>query len=734
MIPKTRSKSLWLAVILGVIAIPVLAQEEEPKTIKLREITVTAARTEILQGLDSSITVLNVDRFHEGNTMSVEALLDGIPGVDLTRQSLGGNTGGSVRIRGFNESQFTVLVDGRPVNAPGVYGGDYVDWSMLTLSDIERVEVIRGPKAARYGNTLGGVINIITKKPQEDLDLRVKSTYGSYDSFKAMARSSYRYGAFGYSVSGGYRETDGFLRNNYQEGYDFNAQGYLFLLGDGYIAPGVRLGRLEKGFAVPNLRHESWDYDSNYPDSAGDIFSAPGSFDNDTHLGDDSYWDKDIYRYYVDLYLPIKQDLSLRGSYTFNKEDRHEHVYTNFSGTTVSWDPTIPPSDPWSPPGGPSFYTWSKGELVVERDSELDRSHAWNLEAEYELSHDHTIRVGHDGQWLTYGDTTYDYANLNAWSYMDPYFVADSTEKHPVSKDYAGFIEYVGRVLPSLRAYAGLRYDHFKFDPKEQPNSEEFSDDYIVPKLGLAKYLLDEMLEVHLAFAQAKRHPTQPEVYWYFNGYDFAEKPDLSLEYAKQFWELGASVRPDEGLLLGANAYYYEVHDYIQFLFGEAWGGGVVYNIDKVKLYGVELEARFPLPFGLKGYANYTFQKTKKEGDPLDLDSYLTDELTEIPEHKAYVEIEYVPYEDAAIGLNFRIVGDRDTIQGDPSIPGGARLEKLGSFIVTDLYVDLPLWGTIGEKVSFIGQVNNLFDVDYEERYQVLMPDINVMVGLQARF
>jgi outer membrane receptor protein involved in Fe transport len=723
-----------LALILGVIAIPVLAQEEEPETIKLGEITVTAARTEIRQGIDSSTTVLNVDRFYEGNTMSVEALLDGIPGVDLTRQSSGGNTGGSVRIRGFNESQFTVLIDGRAVNAPGVYGGDYIDWSMLTLSDIERVEVIRGPKAARYGNTLGGVINIITKKPQERLDLRAKSTYGSYDSFKAMARSSYRHGDLGYSISGGYRETDGFLRNNYQEGWDFNVQGYLFLLGDGYIAPGVRLGQLEKGFAVPNLKGVSWDYDSSDPDSDGDIFSTSGPFDNDTHLGDDSYWDKDIYRYYVDLYLPLNQDLSLRGGYTFNKEDRHEYVYTNFSGTTASWDPTIPPAGPWAPPGGLSFYTWSAGELVVERDSELDRSHAWNLEAQYELSDNHTIRVGHDGEWLTYGDTTHDYANLNAWSYMDPYFIADSTEDHPVSKDYAGFVEYRGRVLPSLEAYAGLRYDHFKFDPKEQPGSEEFSDDYVVPKMGLAKYLLDEMLEVHLSFAQAKRHPTQPEVWWHFNGYDFPEKPDLSLEYGKQFWELGASARPDEGVLLGANAYYYDVHDYIQFLFGEAWGGGVAYNIDKARLYGVELEARFPLPFGLKGYANYTFQKTKKYGDPLDLDSSLTDELTEIPVHKAYVEVEYEPYEDAAIGLNFRIVGNRDTIQGDPSIPGGATLEKLDSFIITDLYVDLPLWGRIGEHVSFIGQVNNLFNVDYEERYQVLMPDFNVMVGLQGKF
>ena len=133
------------------------------------------------------------------------------------------------------------------------------------------------------------------------------------------------------------------------------------------------------------------------------------------------------------------------------------------------------------------------------------------------------------------------------------------------------------------------------------------------------------------------------------------------------FWELGASVQPEEGWLLGANAYYYDVHDYIQFLFGEAWGGGVVYNIDKVEFFGVEVEARFPLPLGLKGYANYTFQETKKDGDPFDPDFVLTDELTEIPEHKAYVEIEYEPYKDAAIGLNFRIVGDRRRYHGIPT-------------------------------------------------------------------
>jgi len=100
--------------------------------------------------------------------------LDNSAGIDLKRISPGGDHGSAVTIRGFDESRCLILLDGRPLNAAGVYGGDYVDWSSLSTEDIERIEVIRGAKSAVYGNTLGGVVNIITRRLCKTMKSAVK--------------------------------------------------------------------------------------------------------------------------------------------------------------------------------------------------------------------------------------------------------------------------------------------------------------------------------------------------------------------------------------------------------------------------------------------------------------------------------------------------------------------------------------------------------------------------------
>jgi len=72
----------------------------------------------------------------------------------------------NIRVRGFKGDQYTlVLIDGQPLN--DAYTGG-VEWGMLPVEDIERIEVIRGAGSALYGgNAMGGVINIITKIPEK---------------------------------------------------------------------------------------------------------------------------------------------------------------------------------------------------------------------------------------------------------------------------------------------------------------------------------------------------------------------------------------------------------------------------------------------------------------------------------------------------------------------------------------------------------------------------------------
>src|SRR5690606_32138201 len=87
-----------------------------------------------------------------------------------------------------------VLIDGRSVYRPGLAE---VDWKDLpvSLEDIERIEVFRGPNTVSYGaNALTGVINIITLKPQEALGTQVRYTHG-----QRGIRDSYASHGFGWT-------------------------------------------------------------------------------------------------------------------------------------------------------------------------------------------------------------------------------------------------------------------------------------------------------------------------------------------------------------------------------------------------------------------------------------------------------------------------------------------------------------------------------------------------------
>ena len=113
----------------------------------------------------AAITIISQDDIRMSTASTVAELLQTVPGLDMMQLTA---SNPEVSIRGFNQrlsNKVLVLVDGRTVYQ------DFIGstlWSALpiTLEDIERIEIIRGPGSAIYGaNAFGGVINIITRAP-----------------------------------------------------------------------------------------------------------------------------------------------------------------------------------------------------------------------------------------------------------------------------------------------------------------------------------------------------------------------------------------------------------------------------------------------------------------------------------------------------------------------------------------------------------------------------------------
>lgn len=154
-----------------------------PDTIRLDEVVVSATGTPTpAREVASSVTVVTAEQIQREQRRTLPQALAAVPGLNIVQiGGPGGQT--SVFMRGTNSNHVKVLVDGIEVNDPSTPNRSFDFGSMLT-SDIERIEVLRGPQSGLYGaNALGGVISITTKRGEGPPKLTASVEGGSYGTF-----------------------------------------------------------------------------------------------------------------------------------------------------------------------------------------------------------------------------------------------------------------------------------------------------------------------------------------------------------------------------------------------------------------------------------------------------------------------------------------------------------------------------------------------------------------------
>ncbi|MCX6133683.1 MAG: TonB-dependent receptor [Ignavibacteriales bacterium] len=155
-----------------------LAQSQHDRLYTMPEFVVSATRWQVnVQQLPSSATVLTSADLLGANGSTLENALEGVPGLFL--KSYGGP--GAVTtssIRGMGAEHTLVLIDGQRYN--NVLDGQ-VDLGVFLMQNVDRVEVLRGGFSSVYGaDAVGGIINIITRRPDGKLDVRAELGAGSY--------------------------------------------------------------------------------------------------------------------------------------------------------------------------------------------------------------------------------------------------------------------------------------------------------------------------------------------------------------------------------------------------------------------------------------------------------------------------------------------------------------------------------------------------------------------------
>ncbi|MFZ4525239.1 MAG: TonB-dependent receptor plug domain-containing protein [Chlorobium sp.] len=205
------NKKVFLVVMAGLLCSKGLLAEEQPRSFVGEEMVVTATKTfnSVSDAGGASVTVITADQIKASGKNSVEELLKGTIGLDVVANGgLGAQE--SLFIRGGDAKNTLVLLDGVSVNDPSTINRT-ANISHLTLDNIERIEVVRGPLSVLYGsNATAGVINIITRKGQGPLKAYASVEGGSYGTWKVSGGVNGKTGNSGYSVALSRQQSNGF--------------------------------------------------------------------------------------------------------------------------------------------------------------------------------------------------------------------------------------------------------------------------------------------------------------------------------------------------------------------------------------------------------------------------------------------------------------------------------------------------------------------------------------------
>ena len=170
----TNEESSTQAIAVQTIAAQEVAAQQAVPSVELETIVVRAAREELEQA--AGLSVINAAAIEKASLSNdISEIVRKMPGVNLSGTSTSGQRGNQrqIDLRGMGPNNTLILIDGRPVTSrnsvrPGRASEQDTrgDSQWVPPSAIERIEVLRGPAAARYGSgSMGGVVNIITKAP-----------------------------------------------------------------------------------------------------------------------------------------------------------------------------------------------------------------------------------------------------------------------------------------------------------------------------------------------------------------------------------------------------------------------------------------------------------------------------------------------------------------------------------------------------------------------------------------
>ncbi|MFL0809184.1 MAG: TonB-dependent receptor [Agarilytica sp.] len=261
------------------------------------QVVVSASLTETTTfDVLGSASVVSAEDIVRVQPIDLADILDKQAGLDISKRG-GSLSSTSLFLRGSNNGHTVILINGQRFNSATLGESQF---ALIDPEQIERVEVVRGGRSSLYGtDAIGGVVNIITKRPADEMQGFVAGQYGSFNTGKASAGISNRVGALGYQFSLSGEVSDGIDNlvddedfNDDEDAYEiFNFNTFLdYQINEQF---NLNFSHLEsqseseydnssgsEPFTENTLRVSTFDIDASFLDSLQSTFSASQSLDN----------------------------------------------------------------------------------------------------------------------------------------------------------------------------------------------------------------------------------------------------------------------------------------------------------------------------------------------------------------------------------------------------------------------------------------------------------------------
>jgi iron complex outermembrane recepter protein len=218
-----------IIIILAALFATITLVASEPDTLQLEEILVKGKAFGNITKSNISGNIINMENHHDGGAMFLNQV-----GFGVEKR---GNYGMEPVLRGFKYSQLNVLIDGGVHTTNACPNRMDPAISQVSMEEIEKIEVIKGPYSVRYGQSFGGIINIVNRKPDRN---EQKAVIGAFDAgyqsnggnfFSNLFVQGVK-GKFDFSLNAGYKDYGNYKSGSGQKiASSFTRSGYALKFG-----------------------------------------------------------------------------------------------------------------------------------------------------------------------------------------------------------------------------------------------------------------------------------------------------------------------------------------------------------------------------------------------------------------------------------------------------------------------------------------------------------------------